>query len=157
MGFLRYWTLSNVPLFLIAAPMLWLLVQSSFMALSDRLQAQALDAPPSPRNSVVREKTLELREISDSSDIERRCLRRLALPQLVLAVTAFASFHVQIINRISSGYPIWYLAIAISLVNGTPLHTFDKAQNNASHLVVRWMASYAIIQGGLYASFLPPA
>ena len=157
MGFLRYWTLSNVPLFLIAAPMLWLLVQSSFMALSDRLQAQALDAPPSPRNSVVRQKTLELREISDSSDIERRCLRRLALPQLVLAVTAFASFHVQIINRISSGYPIWYLAIAISLVNGTPLHTFDKAQNNASHLAVRWMASYAIIQGGLYASFLPPA
>ena len=70
MGFLRYWTLSNVPLFLIAAPMLWLLVQSSFMALSDRLQAQALDAPPSPRNSVVRQKTLELREISDSSDIE---------------------------------------------------------------------------------------
>ena len=157
MGFLRYWTLSNVPLFLIAAPMLWLLVQSSFMALSDRLQAQALDAPSSPGNSVVRQKTLEPRETCDSGDIERGCLRRLALPQLVLAVTAFASFHVQIINRISSGYPIWYLVIAISLVNGTPLHTFDKAQNNASHLFVRWMVSYAIIQGGLYASFLPPA
>ena len=137
--------------------MLWLLVQSSFMALSDQLQAQALDTPPSPGNSVARQKALKLREISDSGDIERGCLRRLALPQLVLAVTAFASFHVQIINRISSGYPIWYLAIATSLVNGTPFRAFDKAQNNASLLVVRWMVGYAIIQGGLYASFLPPA
>ncbi|OCL02726.1 glycosyltransferase family 76 protein [Glonium stellatum] len=162
LGFLRYWTLSNVPLFLIAAPMLWLLVQSSFTALTDQLQAQILSTPSpstsSPsRNSGVRQTTLRPGKETESDDIERGCLRRLALPQLVLALTTFTSFHVQIINRISSGYPLWYLAIAISLVKGTPLYVFGKAQSSASSWVVHWMISYAIIQGGLFASFLPPA
>jgi phosphatidylinositol glycan class V len=59
-------------------------------------------------------------------------LFRLALPQLALASAALMSFHVQVITRLSSGYPLWYLVLAQDIM-------------------------YAIIQTPLYAYFLPPA
>lgn len=68
----------------------------------------------------------------------------LALPQLLLAILAFSTYHVQIISRIASGYPYWYIWMAMQ--KGSSVKT-----------AVRWMVLYALIQGGLYASFLPPA
>ncbi|RJE25289.1 hypothetical protein PHISCL_02378 [Aspergillus sclerotialis] len=38
---------------------------------------------------------------------------------------AFTSYHVQIINRISSGYPVWYWYIASQL-----LDHFAKSQSS---------------------------
>lgn len=71
----------------------------------------------------------------------------LALPQLALAVLGLTSYHVQIITRLSSGYPLWYIWLAV------------KIQEEPRHIsvIVRWMGIYALIQAGLYASFLPPA
>lgn len=37
-----------------------------------------------------------------------RLLRSLAAPQLILAALTFSKHHVQIITRMSSGYPVWY-------------------------------------------------
>ena len=71
----------------------------------------------------------------------------LALPQLLLAILAFTSYHVQIITRISSGYPLWCIWLA------------SKATDEPKRVtvVIRWMIIYALVQAGLYASFLPPA
>jgi len=74
-------------------------------------------------------------------------LPELALPQFVLAIAATTSFHIQIINRIASGYPIWYAMIAQWLVDQRP----------ASQWVVRGIIVYAMVQGVLFANFLPPA
>jgi phosphatidylinositol glycan class V len=74
-------------------------------------------------------------------------LRRLALPQIVLAVLAFTSFHVQVVNRLSSGYVLWYLYIARSVLQGDRYAVW----------AVRLMIMYAMVQASLFAAFLPPA
>lgn len=70
-----------------------------------------------------------------------------AAAQVLLAVLAATTYHVQIITRISSGYPLWHWWLAGLLVRG------DKTGSR----IVMFMVLYASIQGALFASFLPPA
>lgn len=147
-GFLAYWTPNNIPLFLLAAPVLAVLL---ITALAVLLEPKALLA----RIHISAE---------SSTDRERkiftRIIRQLAVPQIILAFMAVTSFHVQIINRISSGCALWYVVLAILM--------YDQSQTSRSgllgvlegkrtELVVKVMVAYAIVQGGLYAAFLPPA
>lgn len=81
----------------------------------------------------------------------------MALPQLALALLAIFNFHVQIVNRISSGYPLWYLAVAAGLDEATPSQHLAIAGKQSSASILRAMIMYAIVQGALFASFLPPA
>jgi GPI mannosyltransferase 2 len=131
-GLFRYWTASNIPLFVLATPTLGLMTYS------------ALQCIPHLRQSLLGQPT-----ISYLSHLNQTWLWRLALPQLVLALLAVTSFHVQIINRISSGYPLWYIWLAALACKG--------GHEGLSKGVVRWMVTYAFVQAGLYASFLPPA
>lgn len=95
-------------------------------------------------------------------------MRYFALPQALLAVLALTNFHVQIINRISSGYPIWYIVIAMAItqtsngsatgdqsVLGKVMTRFERSAVQKG--IFRAMVLYALVQGALYASFLPPA
>lgn len=129
-GFLKYWTLSNSPLFLLATPMLILLLATGYLALSksDLLSSVQKSAP------------------GEVADFEQ-ALARMGLPQFVLALLALTNFHVQIVNRISSGYPVWYIVLAIAM----------NADCRRVEWVVRGAIMYAIVQGGLYAAFMPPA
>ena len=104
------------------------------------------------------------------------CMSRLSWPQIILALLALTSFHVQIINRISSGSPIWYLVIGASIMGHNWIRENKSSERTkpAIYTAIVWlqrifmirsvqqwlfrgMIMYAIIQGGLYASFLPPA
>ncbi|KAK3984585.1 glycosyltransferase [Cladorrhinum sp. PSN332] len=127
-GFLRYWTLSNIPLFLLAAPMLTILFKSG------------MDQLTLGRDEPQQKKTPESSQVF-------ALLQSMAAVQVVLAVLAIAMYHVQIITRISSGYPLWYWWLAGRLSQG---------EKTASH-IVKFMVIYASIQGVLFASFLPPA
>lgn len=131
-GPFRYWTLSNVPLFLLAAPTLWLLTISAIDFMRNPRQFSSTSA-----------------KISSEAILFRDTITTfgLALPQLALAVLALISYHVQIITRLASGYPLWYVWLAQQTVKG-------DAHTSAT---IRWMVIYALIQAGLYASFLPPA
>ena len=138
-GFLRYWTLSNLPLFVLAVPMLAILCASSFSALD----------PSSPIQSLLPIPTANV-------------LKRLGILQLVLASIVFTTANVQIITRIASGYPLLYIWIAQQIqseqhasVTGPKSKT--KTGTRYAQLITTWMVMYALIQGGLYASFLPPA
>ncbi|PGH07268.1 hypothetical protein AJ80_08028 [Polytolypa hystricis UAMH7299] len=114
-GFLRYWTISNIPLFCLAAPMLVTLCYSSIRML---LQATGYgkDRPGTTTN------------VGETS-VQQACIARLAVPQLVLAVLAFTNYHVQIINRISSGYPLWYWYLASQMLGeGTKASSFGKTR-----------------------------
>ncbi|KAK3901877.1 glycosyltransferase [Staphylotrichum tortipilum] len=129
-GFLRYWTTPNIPLFLLAAPMLTVLIVSGAHHLTGRLPLPAAgDAKPAEAARLA------------------ALVRSAAATQVLLAVLAFTSYHVQIITRLSSAYPLWYWWVAALLARG------DKMGGRA----VVFMVVYACVQGALFTSFLPPA
>lgn len=81
-------------------------------------------------------------------------LFRLAVPQGLLAALALTSYHVQIVNRISSGYPVWYWYLVCIGLEGLQ----DPRKNyRGLDFAAQAMIAYALIQGVLYGSFLPPA
>ncbi|KAL2866583.1 DUF409 domain protein [Aspergillus lucknowensis] len=141
-GFLWYWTVSNIPLFLLASPMLLILFLSCFWGLG----ADFPSASPA-----TRPKTGSMPSRSAASSL----LTQLAIAQLILTATALTTYHVQIINRISSGYPLWYWYVvwhALKPSDGT------HGKNRFKFLVVaQAMVIYALVQAVLYGSFLPPA
>lgn len=126
-GTFRYWTVSNLPLFLLASPTLAVLIWSAYDCISSRQGSHAAVAQSQLQDSIY-----------------------VAIPQLVLAILAITNYHVQIITRISSGYPYWYIWLAFANGVGAYRPRLMKA-------VLKWMVLYATIQAGLYASFLPPA
>jgi phosphatidylinositol glycan class V len=147
-GFLSYWTPNNIPLFLLAAPMLAVLLITATAAL---LEPQKLLASVTGTSKT-------------GSEGERRLFThvcfQLAIPQMILAAMATTSFHVQIINRISSGCALWYVVLAILVVDrsgGPQQGLVGMLGGKNREVLVRVMAAYAIVQGGLYAAFLPPA
>lgn len=76
-------------------------------------------------------------------------LQSMVVSQVILVVMTFTSYHVQIITRLSSGYPAWYWWVAACLSS-------PKTRKMGGGIVV-FMVMYASIQAVLYASFLPPA
>lgn len=132
-GLFRYWTLSNAPLFLLAAPMLFVMAKSGKDVF---FQAARLFQNHGPASDI------------DMSRM-RLVLRSMAATQVFLVVMTFTSYHVQIITRLSSGYPAWYWWVAACL-------RAPKTRQMGSGVVV-FMVLYGCIQGVLFASFLPPA
>jgi len=76
-----------------------------------------------------------------------RLVQSTAAAQAMLTVLAVTNYHVQIITRISSGYPLWYWWVAEQL----------STKQRLGKGIVVFMVMYASIQGVLFASFLPPA
>ncbi|KAH6887587.1 GPI mannosyltransferase 2 [Thelonectria olida] len=129
-GFLRYWTPNQIPLFLLAAPMLTILIKSGTAVLLN----------PSP--------SLTLTNLN-ADTTSRTFIRTLAAMQTILAVLAITNYHVQIISRVSSGYPVWCWWVASCLM--------DKKRQGWGYGITVFIVMYASIQGALFASFLPPA
>lgn len=87
---------------------------------------------------------------SDFDDARLRLVvRSMAFVQALLAGLALINHHVQIITRLSSGYPAWYWWVAACLRS-------PKTRQMGNGMVV-FMVMYASIQAVLFASFLPPA
>ena len=129
-GFLRYWTLNQLPLFLLASPMLAILLKSGVDMVRD----------PSKGLPLLK---------SGATEDYRMFVRALAAGQTLVAVLAITTYHVQIVSRLSSGYPVWYWWVAACLM--------DNKRQTWGLIMTVFMAMYAGIQGGLFASFLPPA
>ncbi|OJI91093.1 hypothetical protein ASPTUDRAFT_37986 [Aspergillus tubingensis CBS 134.48] len=152
-GFLRYWTLSNVPLFALASPMLVILVYSAIWTLG--VDSRRRETP-----------TNTMQPGSPTGQLTGRLMRSLAAPQITLAVMVFFCNHVQIITRLASGYPVWYIWTATLIMNRyTGPSTASKRQleektndrNSYWQIIVQYMVIYAAVQGVLFAAFLPPA
>jgi phosphatidylinositol glycan class V len=84
-------------------------------------------------------------------------LPRLAIIQALLAVLAFTSYHVQIINRLSSGYPLWYWHLAAELISDLENSQSTNKGISISAVAIQAMMIYGLIQAVLFGSFLPPA
>lgn len=137
-GIFRYWTLSNVPLFLLAIPMISLMTVSGIWALNYNMSEGF-------RSSKLQD---DDRKFKGKGPEGFPILRNLAVSQLVLTLLTLTTAHVQIITRISSAYPVWLWYLAAQ---------FRGRNSPLAGNVVRFMVIYGIIQGGLFASFLPPA
>ncbi|KAI6581340.1 hypothetical protein MCOR04_005514 [Pyricularia oryzae] len=131
-GLFQYWTISNAPLFLLAAPMLYILIRSGW-------EMATASSGESAEGVKIAAK-------GDMADL----VKALAAAQIILAVTALTSYHVQIITRLSSGYAVWYWWLAQRLAGDKKAGGFGKG-------VVTFMIMYAGIQAVLFSSFLPPA
>ncbi|KAF9635536.1 GPI mannosyltransferase 2-like protein [Lasiodiplodia theobromae] len=129
---------------IIAAPTLWIMACSALRVI---------------RRFSVRSGTAELlstEQVSLRTETPH-LLVAFGIPQLALAMLAATNFHVQIVNRISSGYPIWYLGIASGMDYVSDPLKIAFASKHTCKSIVRLMMIYAIVQGALFASFLPPA
>jgi phosphatidylinositol glycan class V len=135
-GLFNYWTLSNFPLFLLATPMFALMSISGVWALRYRLDKE--------HDPVKHRDTINALPPTTTFPI----LRNLGISQLMLALATLTTAHVQIISRISSAYPVWLWYITASSREGNNLQ---------AKYVVQFLVIYSVIQGGLFASFLPPA
>lgn len=156
-GFLRYWTMSNLPLFLLAGPMLAIMLSSSIWAVRGHDIPAGNDVPAgaaAPRDGGKGRPALQ--SVRPDDDLARRCLRGFGLTQLLLAVLALAVYHVQIITRISSGYVIWYWWLAV-LVDRDLKPNVVGTKRSVPQLIIRWMIIYGLVQSCLFGSFLPPA
>jgi len=148
LGFLRYWTILNMPLFLLAAPMLFILIQSAAWTWRRSPATMAANNPGKAH--------LDIRNLQRDAVDSYSAMRRIALPQLLLAILALTNYHVQIITRLSSAYPVSYWWLACSMISSG---SQEQHSGNCTKpcLVSRWMVMYALVQGVLFASFLPPA
>ncbi|KAM7203880.1 GPI mannosyltransferase 2 [Rhypophila sp. PSN 637] len=131
-GLFNYWTLSNLPLFVLGAPIFIIMGISGLWALGG--------GPFGSDTKAVKSQSLP-------DERGRQVLRNLAVIQLLLAVYTLTTAHAQIINRISSASPVWIWFLAVGFSKRTPF-----ARNFVAFMVI-----YAVVQGGLFASFLPPA
>jgi len=147
-GFLSYWTPNNIPLFLLAAPMLAVLSTTALAVLLEpQVLLAAVEEPSKP-------------SAESSKKLFTHVAFQLAVPQVILAAMAITSFHVQIINRISSGCSLWYIVLAVLVADHHsrgPQQGLLRLLRGRKEVLVRVMVGYAVVQGGLYAAFLPPA
>lgn len=137
----------NIPLFVLAAPMLCI------MSLSV-LEAWKLDDIGFIQTAGKRREKLQ--DFRAKAELNQGIVQRLAIPQGILTVLALTNYHVQIISRLSSGYPVWYWWLTSKMIDNSELK-WRGTRWNFGRVIVRWMILYALIQGGLFASFLPPA
>ena len=107
-------------------------------------------------------------------------IKNFAIPQVTLAVLALISYHVQIINRLSSGYVVWYWWLAQLITAESQEEVAEegekedeenddereklerkkgerKQKRKVGWWIVRWMVVYGLVQAVVFAGFLPPA
>jgi phosphatidylinositol glycan class V len=146
-GFLRYWTLGNIPLFAIATPILAVMLQSSYWTFKLTLPMIVGTSAP------VSEEKVDINTIPWTRSQSMLLIFRLNLPQVLIAILAITNYHVQIITRLASAYPVWYWWLALEIVDGSYKNSKWKPIRTYS----RYFTVYAILQAGLFACFLPPA
>jgi len=122
--------------------------------------------------SAANTSSLRAKKIIATHNPSHGLLRRLALPQAILAVSALLVFHVQVVTRVASGYPVVYVWGAECIMGsdssdgdarrtggeeGVRGSNDTKKRWDVGELIVRGSVIYAVVQGALFAGFMPPA
>lgn len=137
--------------------MILLLMSTGYIALTDRV---TINATTLQKQDKARADQRQAPPTTGEGALDRHsrdCLHRFALPQIVLSVLALTSFHVQVITRVASGYPVWYIMLAMILSGMASPKIANIELSKIGKPYVKWATMYILIQGGLYASFMPPA
>ncbi|KAI0808158.1 GPI mannosyltransferase 2 [Fomes fomentarius] len=152
-GFLRYWTVQQLPNFLLGAPPLILLFSFTVHylrhAVVPRLRLLALELT-SPGGKVAAHKrslSPSHQLPSSSSPFLRPSIAPHAIHTLALALLLLFASHTQIVLRLAAGMPLTYWAAAWLLVE----------RPHAGRLWVGWSVVWGAISCVLWGAFLPPA
>lgn len=143
--------MSNLPLVLLAAPVITLMIKSGIDVIRQPDWPNLNEGQP-PVSSKGATPGPGADASSVPADYRTRVLViSMAVSQVLLAVLALASYHVQVITRLASGYPVWCWWVASYLLSR------DRARKVLGERVVVFGVLYALIQAALFACFLPPA
>lgn len=160
MGLFRYWTLLQLPNFLLAAPLLALSFAASYeFYTQNAAHVISHTLPFLPRSFAGRIKT-------DTSTKETKPTRPFLSPDLTpfihlhTALTALllVASHVQIILRVSAANPVvfWYAADLVQADSESE----DAAERRRGRWG-RWWVGYCVVWGSvsilLWSGFYPPA
>ncbi|KAH8107800.1 glycosyltransferase family 76 protein [Cristinia sonorae] len=144
-GFLRYWTLAQVPNFLMCAPILVILLWFTSIHIRDALIPRLLDTlhPPSASSTTQPKRTPTQRT---SPFLSPTFTPHIIHTFLLTLLYIFAS-HTQIVLRQAAAMPTTYWAAAYLLM--------EKPRMG------RWWVGWSVVWGAvsvvLWAAFLPPA
>lgn len=128
MGLFGYWTLSNLPLFLLAAPTLLVLFASGKWAIQQR-----------ERNT---------------SMVFRLAISQLALAGMAI-VAYHVQIITRLSSGCAVWY--WWVAVKIMDEGDTMVRGSRSPEYRTLGWILRWMVMYGLIQAVLFAGFLPPA
>ena len=109
---------------MLAVPMVAIMLSTGWLALRRAHYVAKACASNAPKEQ-------ESQELKSNTNVFIYVLPFFALPQLILAILATTTFHVQIINRISSGYPVWYIVLAIAIFS---VRDSLSARERSSHV-----------------------
>ncbi|EIM82964.1 mannosyltransferase [Stereum hirsutum FP-91666 SS1] len=159
-GFLNYWTLSQLPNFLLAAPVLTLLFTFTLTHLSHtlptllsilkhRLLPSYLNTqkPASPNQTNPDPRTQPKLERPPSSPFLSSSLTPHAIHALILSLTLLFNSHTQIALRLAASMPLTYWAAAWLV--------FEKPW--WGKIWVGWSVVWGAVSVVLWTVFLPPA
>ncbi|KLO18377.1 glycosyltransferase family 76 protein [Schizopora paradoxa] len=142
-GLFKYWTISQIPNFLLAAPVLILLFASSIYHAKNSLVLQfrllLVGQPPLTRNT---------------EPILQPAVAPYAIHAFVLSVTLLTSAHVQIALRLASSLPFTYWAAGNLWVRASRSEASDR---NYGRWWTTWSIVWSLISLVLWSTFLPPA
>lgn len=138
-GFLRYWSLSQIPNFLVAAPPIAILASFSAQHLVRSFQC-----------------LLGLRDFNSESSKHSPFLTHTITPHVLHTVFMSLMFvffsHTQIALRLSAALPTLYWAVAWLFSQPT-----NSLLSRSGSVWLWWSITWALIALGLWAAFLPPA
>ncbi|QRV91959.1 glycosyltransferase family 76 protein [Ceratobasidium sp. AG-Ba] len=170
-GFLRYWTIAQIPNFLLAMPMLALTSCSGFTFL--RLAYRGLTTTA---RSTTHSQPRDI--ISSPTPSVTLTLLPYVIHALVLSTLLFTTAHVQIALRVLPTATPWASWAGAALVmagtrqdNAKPPDSVTRSSKGrkrnppcprswtvfASHMWIRWSVIWAFVSSILWLSFLPPA
>jgi GPI mannosyltransferase 2 len=143
-GFLSYWTIAQIPNFLLASPILALLISYSGTCLMGHMKNVFTATEPS-RTSV-----------SLTVDPPASMLPH-AIHALILSFTLLFASHVQIALRLASSMPIVYWAAAALIVRRVDGNKRTSSAWSWGYAWVSWSVIWGAVSVVLWTVFLPPA
>ncbi|CED83330.1 Predicted Dolichyl-phosphate-mannose-protein mannosyltransferase [Phaffia rhodozyma] len=153
-GFLRYFTLPQIPNFLLSAPIYILLVYTHFSS----LPSLVLPIPFMPRS-------VFLALNRPSSIIQERWIMPYVIHSIVWSAILFFTSHVQIILRLAQTNPVvWWGAAALVSGRQRSIGRRDRNQDGkdfemgmGGRVYLGWLVFWIPVSIVLWAGFYPPA
>jgi phosphatidylinositol glycan class V len=142
-GFLRYWTLQQLPNFIISTPPLILLFYFSIYSISQGLIPQLISYIQSDRpQTKTSSRRIESPFLSSSESLHPHTIHA-----LFLCTTLVFTSHTQIVLRLGPSMPVTYWAAAWLVVE----------KPRYGRWWIRWSVVWSVISAVLWGVFLPPA
>lgn len=162
-GFLRYWTLAQIPNFLLASPVILISIHGIYLSFSSQLLSKKIKSNATDDKDLFKSK---------SRFLQNARLTPFAIVHLITTCILIFASHTQIILRVSSGNPfVWWTIAAVAFKEDhetPPSESTGQASKGVPPtsrfrltMLGRYWIRWVIVWGGvsiiLLSGFYPPA